>query len=62
MAKPKVIGFIANEEELQRVEELVKATGLTTSDVLRALVRSAELEPVEKLRPVARLGREQIAA
>ncbi len=59
----KLIGFKATEQEVERVEQLTQATGLSKAALLRELVNRAELRPVQiqTVRPVAELRREQAA-
>lgn len=50
-SKTQRVWFRLTEQEARRLEELVAATGRTQSDVLRTLVRTAQLVP--QLQPVA---------
>lgn len=53
MLKQEIICFRVQPEERQRLEEIALQTGQKMSAVLRALVRSARVDRVEVLRPVA---------
>lgn len=52
----KLVAFRASDAEREKIKRLVHETGMkTASDVLRALVRSAELRRVTKNEPAATL-------
>lgn len=55
--KNEFIGFRADSFEKTKVEQLARLTGMSASDVLRELVKAAEVRPVQRLRPVATLDR-----
>lgn len=54
MLKTDFIGFRATETERERLTLLSQQSGLRMSEVLRALVNDAELEPTTSYRVVAK--------
>ena len=48
----RMVGFRATKDDLQRLDALAEKTGLGRSDVFRALIQSAEAQPVVKWVPV----------
>jgi antitoxin component of RelBE/YafQ-DinJ toxin-antitoxin module len=58
--KDSYLHFRVTESERQKAQHLAEITGMSTSDLLRSLLQSAELQKVERLAPVARLSREQV--
>lgn len=52
----KFAGFKAEQHHLEKLRLLASTTGLTTGDILRALVENAEVKAIPVLRPVVALS------
>ena len=53
--KTSVVGFQARPDEVEKLRRLSAKTGLSVSDVFRALIDSAAASPVISWRPVVRV-------
>ena len=59
MGKDKIVGFRLTAEQSERLSALAEQLKLTQSEVLRALVETAEIRVVQAVGPVATVqGRE----
>lgn len=54
MKNTQFVGFRAADEDRRKLERLSAITGQGFSEVLRTLVRSADIEPVQSYRVVAK--------
>lgn len=62
MTKSEFVGFRATPEEREKIERIAKAASLTTSEVIRRLVASADLQPVQRYEPVLSVASREAAA
>jgi hypothetical protein len=62
MTKSEFVGFRATPAEREKIERIAKAASLTTSEVIRRLVASADLQPVQRYEPVLSVASREAAA
>lgn len=62
MTKSEFVGFRATPAEREKLERMARAASLTTSEVIRRLVASADLQPVQRYEPVLSVASREVTA